>query len=54
MACDDASLAKPAETGAPIVFEFDVAAGDYVVRLVARDSNDEQISDEGAPISVSK
>jgi VWFA-related protein len=52
MRYDDVSLAKVRMNGAKIDFDFDVKAGTYTLRLVARDSNDGHISAENANVSV--
>jgi VWFA-related protein len=52
MNLSDATLAQLSKSGFYIEMGFEVKPGDYVVRLVARDSNDGHISAEDATITV--
>ena len=54
MRYDDNSLAQIEKTGAKVNFDFDVAPGEYTVRLVARDSNDQHLAAESEAVSVGK
>jgi VWFA-related protein len=48
----DATLAELNKTGFDLEIDFDVKPGDYVVRMVARDSNAQHISAENASVTV--
>jgi VWFA-related protein len=52
MNLDDTTLTRLDKSGFYMELDFDVKPGDYVVRLVARDSNDGHISAENAAITV--
>jgi hypothetical protein len=52
MGLDDATLAQLEKTGFYVQVDLDAKPGDYVLRMVARDSNDGDISSQDANISV--
>ncbi|HKQ88453.1 MAG TPA: VWA domain-containing protein, partial [Candidatus Acidoferrales bacterium] len=52
MGLDDATLAQLEKTGFYVELNLDVKPGNYVLRMVARDSNDAHISAQNANISV--
>ncbi len=52
MGLDDATLAQLEKTGFYVEMDLDVKPGNYVLRTVARDSNDRHISAQNANIDV--
>jgi len=48
----DTTLARLSRTGITVKTNFDVKPGDYVVRLVVRDSNDSRLSTENGVVQI--
>lgn len=48
----DATLARLSRTGLTVKTSFDVKTGDYVVRLVVRDSNADRLSTENGTVEI--
>jgi hypothetical protein len=52
MNLDDDALARLDKTGFYLELDFDVKPGDYVVRMVARDSNDQHVNTQSSSVHV--